>query len=55
MNEWTHQALARQMSSLKYYAHRAVQLSSDRGLHGLQLHMIFVVFMDEGCLVCYAK
>ena len=30
---------------------KAVQLSSDRGRHGLQLQMPFVVFMNEGCLV----
>ena len=31
--------------------HTAVQLSSDRGRHGLQLHMPFVFFMNEGGLV----
>jgi len=31
--------------------HKAVQLSSDRGRHGLQLHMPFVFFMNEGGLV----
>jgi len=34
--------------------HKAVQLSSDRGRHGLQLHMTFIVFMSEGGLVCDA-
>ena len=34
--------------------HKAVQLSSDRGRHGLWLHMPFVFFMNECGLVCSA-
>ena len=33
----------------------AVQLSWDRGRHGLQLHMFFVVYMNEGSLVSDAR
>jgi len=34
--------------------HKAVQLLSYRVRHGLQLHMPFVIFMNECGLVCHA-